>query len=94
MPIESYPKELINKYFHGSKNYLQNYLVYTATNTINKKNKKGLSSLTGSSITLTNNEIKYKIKVIKSLENKGVFLRGTSDKFLNQKGGLLNFLVH
>ena len=68
--------------------------MYTATNTINKKNKKGLSSLTGSSITLTNNEIKYKIKVIKSLENKGVFLRGTSDKFLNQKGGLLNFLVH
>ena len=41
MLIESYPKELINKYFHGSKNYLQKYLVYTATNTINKKIKNG-----------------------------------------------------
>ena len=94
MPIESYPKELMNKYFHGSKNYLQKYLVYTATNTINKKNKKGLFSLSGSAITLTNNEIKYKIKIIKSLKNKGVFLRGTSDKSVNKKGGLLNFLVH
>ena len=59
-----------------------------------KKNKKGLFSISGSAITLTNNEIKYKIKIIKSLENKGVFLGGTSDKSVNKKGGLLNFLVH
>ena len=43
MPIESYPKELINKYFHGSKNDLETYFVDTATNTINKKKQERIS---------------------------------------------------
>ena len=37
-------------------------------NLIGKKIKKGISSITGSDITLTNNEIKYITNVIKSLE--------------------------
>ena len=37
---------------------------------------------------LTNNEIKDIIKVISSLENKGILLKGTTKKVTNQKGGL------
>ena len=40
-----------------------------------KKFKKGFSSITGSGITLTNNEIKDTIRVIRSLENRGVLLK-------------------
>ena len=37
-------------------------------------------------LTLTNNEGKC-IKVIKSLENRGTLLKGTSEKAINQKEG-------
>ena len=40
----------------------------------------------GSGLTLTNNEGKC-IKVIKSLENRGTLLKGTSEKAINQKEG-------
>ena len=36
----------------------------------------------GSEITLTNNEIKDIMKVIKSLENKGILLKGLKKKTL------------
>ena len=39
-----------------------------------------------------NNEIKDTTKVIKSLENRGILLKGTTRKINGQKGGLLNFL--
>ena len=42
-------------------------------------------------ITLTNNKIKDIMKVIKSLENRGISLKGTTRKIPNQKGGSLNF---
>ena len=42
-------------------------------------------------MTLTNNEIKYIIKVIKSLENRGILLKGTATKITSQEGGFLNF---
>ena len=41
---------------------------------------------------LTNNEIKDLIKVIRSLENRGILLRGTTRKIISQEGGFLNFL--
>ena len=41
---------------------------------------------------LRNNEIKYTTKVIKSLENRGISLKGITRKINGQKGGLLNFL--
>ena len=38
-------------------------------------------------ITLTNNEIKDIIKVIKSLENRGILLKGTTRKITSQERG-------
>ena len=46
----------------------------------------------GSGITLTNNEIKYTIKAIKYLENRGILLNGTTTKITSQEGGFVNFL--
>ena len=48
--------------------------------------------ITGSGITLTNNEIQDIMKVSKSLENRGILLKGTSRKITSQKGGFLKFL--
>ena len=39
-----------------------------------------------------NNEIKEIMKVIKSLENKGILLKGTTRKIPSQYGGFLNFI--
>ena len=50
-----------------------------------------ISSIKGSGITLTNNEIKYIIKVIKSLENRGILLKRTTTK-ITSEGGILDFL--
>ena len=41
---------------------------------------------------LTNNEIKDNIKVIKSLENRGIFLKGTTRQITSWEGGFFNFL--
>ena len=46
----------------------------------------------GTEITLTNHEIKYIMKVIKSLENRGILLKGTTRKITSQEGAFLNFL--
>ena len=46
----------------------------------------------GSGITLTNNEIKYIMKVIKSLENRRILLKGTTSKTTSHQGGFLNVL--
>ena len=40
---------------------------------------------------LTNSEIKV-IKLINSLEKRGILFRGTTKKIASQKGGFLNFL--
>ena len=45
-----------------------------------------------SGIMLTNNEIKDTIKVIRSLENRGILLKGTTRKITCQEGGFLSFL--
>ena len=42
--------------------------------------------------TLKNNEIKYIMKVIKSLENRGILFKGTTKKTTRQEGRFLNFL--
>ena len=46
----------------------------------------------GSGITLTNNAIKDIIKVIKSLENRGILLKRTIKEITSQKWGFLDFL--
>ena len=43
-------------------------------------------------ITLTSNEIKGIIKVIKSLEDREILLKGTTTKTTSQEGGFLSFL--
>ena len=57
-----------------------------------KKFKKRFSSVTGSGITLTTNEIENIIKIMKHLENRGILLKGTTRKAASQEGGFLNFL--
>ena len=47
-------------------------------------------SITGSGITLRNNEIKYIIKVIKSLENIVILLKGTTIRINTQEERFLN----
>ena len=54
--------------------------------------KKGISSITDLGITLANNEMKDIIKVIKSLENRGILLKVNTKKVTAQEEGLLNFL--
>ena len=46
----------------------------------------------GLGVTLTSTEIKDIIKVMRSLENIGILLKGTIGKAISQEGGLLNFL--
>ena len=60
-----------------------------------EKIEKRFSTFWGSGITLTNNEVKYIVQVIPSLENTGILLKGTTQK-VSQKGGLdyLIFLLH
>ena len=55
--------------------------------------KKNNDRLTGSGIALTNNEIKDIINVIRSLENRGILLKGTTKKITSQEGEFLNFLM-
>ena len=44
-------------------------------------------------LTLTKNEIKDIVKVIKSLENRGILLKVTTENAINHEGGLLNFVA-
>ena len=48
--------------------------------------------MTGSGITPTYNEIKDIIKVIKSLENRGLSLKGFARKITSQEEGFIIFL--
>ena len=52
--------------------------------------KNEVEVLKGSERTLRNNEIKYIIKIINSLENRGVSLKGTTKNITSQK--VFNFL--
>ena len=54
-------------------------------------NKKFTSSK-GSRITLRNNEIKDITRIIKSLENRGILLKGNTRKITSQDRGFLNFV--
>ena len=71
----------------GNKGTLVNAGLSLLGQKIKKKNY-------GSGITLTNNEIKDIMKVIKSLENRGILLKGTTAKITGQEGGFLIFLNH
>ena len=59
-----------------------NFLVHVGDNNLSK----------GSGLTLPNNEIKDVMRVIKSLENKGILLKGTTRKIISQEKRFLRFL--
>ena len=83
MDPRDFRKELKNK-------GIDDLLVNTELNTIDRKIKKRFSKFEGSGISLTNKEAKEIIKVIRSLENRGtLLLKGTTRK-ISQKGGPLN----
>ena len=50
-----------------------------------------MSTSTGSGITLTNDEIKDIMEQLKSLENRGILMKGTTKKFSSQEEEFLNF---
>ena len=52
-----------------------------------------IKSLMGSGIMLTNNELKVIIKVIRSLENREILMKGTTRKINTQKEEIFNFLA-
>ena len=51
-----------------------------------------MSSMTDSGITLTNDEIRDIMRAIKTSENKGILLKGTTRKITSQEEGFLNSL--
>ena len=71
----------------GTKKLKGDIPVYAGLNMIGKKIKKGISSIMGSGITLKNNDIKVIIKVIQSLENIRILLKGTTTKISSQEEG-------
>ena len=55
---------------------------------------KNIELVMASAMTLTYNEIKY-IKIIKSLENRGILLRGTTDRLIvTKEDSLVIFLIY
>ena len=58
---------------------------------IDKKFGKDFTLIEGSGTTLRKNEIKDIIKVIKSLEKRGILLKGTTRRITSQEEGFLNF---
>ena len=50
-----------------------------------------IDEFTGSGILLTNNEAKDNMKVIKSLENRGILLKGTTRKTYQPRRGIFQF---
>ena len=81
--------------FSRSKNNKNpnNIIADIGLDTLRRKIKKGISKITGSGLTLTNNEIKDIMNVIKSSENRGNFLKGTRRKINSQEGELFNSLA-
>ena len=71
-----------------------NDIIKIATDSKNVMNdfENASDKVWGTGITLTDNEIKDIIKGIKSLENRGILLKGTTKKITSLEGGFLNFL--
>ena len=81
--MNSVAKELKNM---DTKKLNKDIFVDEVFNVIGKNIKKGILSISGSGITLTNNEIKDVIKLIKSLENRRILLKVTTRKITSQEG--------
>ena len=89
--LKSMPECIDNKL----KNVLKNEdKIFDTVKTVDNfiKGIKSIKNSFGGGITLTDNEIKDIIKVIKSLENRGILLKRTTGKITGQEGGFSNFL--
>ena len=94
------PAELVHKIVNKAKD-LSNKVSLDNLIKIADSSRKVLSdpkkdllghAIFGVEITLTNNEIKDTMKIIKYPENRGILLKVTTTKIAGQKGGFLNFL--
>ena len=95
------PAELVHKIVNKAKDLSNNKVSLDNLIKIADSSRKVLSDpkkdLLGHAIfeveiTLTNNEIKDTMKIIKYPENRGILLKVTTTKIVGQKGGFLNFL--
>ena len=78
------PKFIDNKFKNLLKNKEKMFnTIKTVDNSI--KGIKSIKNIFGARITLTDNEIKDIMKVIKSLENRGILLKGTTRKITSQE---------
>ena len=59
----------------SSQKVTKSTLLDTGVNDIGRKTRQEISKLTGSGLMLTNSQIKYIMKIITTLENRGVFLK-------------------
>ena len=71
---------------------IEDKIVNAGLSLLGNKIKNGISSFDCAGITLTNNETKYVIKVLKTLENRGILLKRTTRKITSPEEGFLNFL--
>ena len=80
-------KKIINKADELSKKVVINDIIKTATDSKNVISalKNALDKVLGTGITLTHNEIKNIIKVIKFLEKRTILLKGTARKITSQE---------
>ena len=85
-------KKIINKVDELSKRVTLNDLISAATSSkiIFGRLNKGFKNASGAGITPLNNEIKHKMKVIKSLEKRGILLKRTTRKITGQERGSFN----
>ena len=87
-------EKLLMKRINYLKKVAINDIIKIATDSKNviKDFKNASDKVRGTDITVTDNEIKDIIKAIKSLENRGILLKGTTKKITSQEGGFFNFL--
>ena len=71
---------------------LINVLTDARGNAIGRKIKEQNLTITGLGITLTNNEIKDVMNVVRFIENRESLLKRTTRKINIQEGGFLNFI--
>ena len=71
---------------------LINVLTDARGNAVGRKIKEQNLTITGLGITLTNNEIKDVMNVVRFIENRESLLKRTTRKITIQEGGFLNFI--
>ena len=71
---------------------LINVVTVARANAVGRKIKEKNLTITGVGITLTNNEIKDVMNVVRSIENRESLLERITRKITIQEGGFLNFI--